>query len=104
MRFYVNGKLNNVISVRGHIEGYAPTDGMGIGGEFGNVNPVFCGRISEVAVYDRTLTPGRIETHYLAGLRPTAKNRLQMPVAAAPNASTPARAEGSRAVPFCSTY
>lgn len=76
VRFYINGKLNNILGVRGHIEGYAPTDGMGIVGEFKNVNPVFYGRISEVAVYDRTLRPERIEAHYRAGLRPTAKKRL----------------------------
>jgi hypothetical protein len=67
MRFYINGDLNNVLRVRGQIEGYALGNGLGIGGEFKDVNPVFHGRIGEVAIYDRTLSPERIKAHYLAG-------------------------------------
>jgi hypothetical protein len=77
MRFYINGELNNVMHVPGHIEGYSPTDGLGIGGEYQNVNAVFHGRISEVAVYDRVLSPERIRAHYLAGIGPLAKNKTR---------------------------
>jgi hypothetical protein len=68
MRFYVNGELNNTMGVRGLIEGYTEDNGMGIGGEFANVNPTFFGRIAEVAVYDHPLSPERVKLHYLAGL------------------------------------
>jgi hypothetical protein len=71
MRFYVNGKLSNVMRVSGHIVGFKPTNGLGIGGEFTDVNPVFHGRISEVAVYDRTLSSDRIRKHYASGMRGT---------------------------------
>ena len=66
-RFYVDGKLNNTMHVRGRIEGYRPDNGMGIGGEFADVNPTFHGRIAEVAVYNRTLTAEQIARHFAAG-------------------------------------
>ena len=68
MRLYINGRLNNVMHVRGAIFGYGPHNGMGIGGEFVDVNPVFDGRISEVAVYDHVLTPEQIRRHYEIGI------------------------------------
>jgi hypothetical protein len=69
MRFYINGRLNNEMHVAGNIVGYGATDGMGIGGEYKDVNPVFHGRISEVAIYDHVLSPERIRAHYLAGVQ-----------------------------------
>jgi hypothetical protein len=68
MRFYVDGELNNELHVRGSIAGYAARNGMGIGGEYVDLNPVFHGRIGEVAVYPTTLTPARIKRHYEAGI------------------------------------
>lgn len=73
MRFYINGELNNALRVEGAVEGYGPTDGMGIGGEYADDNPVFHGRISEVALYDRVLAPERIRAHYAAGIGALAK-------------------------------
>jgi hypothetical protein len=72
LRFYINGELNNVIHVRGHIDGYQDPkiSGVGIGGEFiNNMNAVFHGRISEVAIYRATLSPEQIRRHYEAGIR-----------------------------------
>jgi hypothetical protein len=68
MRLYINGELNNEMHVRGAISGYEPNSGMGIGGEFVDVNPVFRGRIGEVAVYDHVLTPEEIARHYRVGV------------------------------------
>jgi hypothetical protein len=68
MRFYVNGELNSELRVRGSIVGYAARDGMGIGGEYVDLNPVFHGRIGAVAVYPTSLTPARIKRHYQAGI------------------------------------
>ncbi len=68
MRFYVDGELNNELRVRGSIAGYAARNGMGIGGEYVDLNPVFHGRIGEVAVYPTTLTPAQIKRHYEAGV------------------------------------
>lgn len=68
MRFYVNGKLDSELRVHGTIVGYAARDGMGIGGEYVDLNPVFHGRIGEVAVYPTSLTPARIKRHYEAGI------------------------------------
>lgn len=67
MRFYIDGKLNNTMPVSGRITGYTPQDGMGIGGEYVDVNPVFHGRIGEVAIYDHVLSSDRIAAHYAAG-------------------------------------
>jgi Concanavalin A-like lectin/glucanases superfamily len=72
MRLYINGVLNNEMHVKGAISGYEPNSGMGIGGEFVDVNPVFRGRIAEVAVYDHVLSPDEIARHYSAGLAPLA--------------------------------
>jgi hypothetical protein len=71
LRFYINGELNSVMHVRGHIDGYQDPkiSGVGIGGEFiNNMNAVFHGRISEVAIYPATLSPEQIRRHYEAGL------------------------------------
>lgn len=75
MKFYINGKLNNVMHVRGVISGYQPNSGMGIGGEFVDQNPVFHGRISEVAVYDHVLSAEQIARHYEAGMSPATAAR-----------------------------
>ena len=75
MRFYINGRLNNVLHVRGAIRGYGSHDGLGIGGEFVDRNAVFRGRISEVAVYDHVLTPDQIRRHYEQGIRPENPHR-----------------------------
>ena len=77
MRFYINGSLNNIMHVRGAIFGYGPHNGLGIGGEFVDRNPVFDGRISEVAVYDHVLTPEQIRRHYEVGIasQPTRVSR-----------------------------
>jgi hypothetical protein len=81
MRFYINGQLNNVMHVRGSITGYGARDGMGIGGEFIDVNPVFRGRINEVAVYAHVLTPEQILRHYEAGIgaAPIASRHIPRP-------------------------
>lgn len=68
MRFYVDGELNSELHVRGAIVGYAARNGMGIGGEYVDLNPVFHGRIGEVAVYPASLAPARIKRHYEAGI------------------------------------
>lgn len=75
MKFYINGKLNNVKHVRGVIFGYQPNSGIGIGGEFVNLNPVFDGRISEVAIYDHVLSPQQIARHYEVGIAPATTAR-----------------------------
>ena len=77
MRFYINGRLNNVLHVRGAIHGYGPHDGLGIGGEFVDRNAVFRGRISEVAVYDHVLTPNQIRRHYEQGIRAEKPHRAR---------------------------
>jgi Concanavalin A-like lectin/glucanases superfamily len=69
IRMYVNGVLNNELRVHGVIDGYTAHDGLSIGGEYANVNPVFYGRIGEVSVYDHVLTPARIRAHYETGIR-----------------------------------
>jgi hypothetical protein len=71
MRFYVDGMLDNELAVRGSIVGYAARNGMGIGGEYIDLNPVFHGRIGEVAVYATTLTAAQIARHYEAGIADT---------------------------------
>jgi hypothetical protein len=68
MKFYVNGELNSTMDVRGYIDGYAADNGMGIGGEFTDVNPTFLGKIGEVAVYRSVLSPERVRLHYEAGI------------------------------------
>jgi hypothetical protein len=65
----VNGALNNELHVHGVIDGYSARDGLSIGGEYANVNPVFYGRIGDVSIYDHVLTPARIRAHYEAGIR-----------------------------------
>ena len=70
MRFYVDGALNRVLHVRGAIDGYAANrDGMGIGGEFVDENPVFHGRIAEVAIYPAALSADTVLRHYRIGSR-----------------------------------
>jgi hypothetical protein len=69
IRMYVNGALNNEMHVHGVIDGYSARDGLSIGGEYADVNPVFYGRIGDVSVYDHVLTPERIRVHYEAGIR-----------------------------------
>jgi Concanavalin A-like lectin/glucanases superfamily len=71
IRMYVNGALNNELHVHGVIDGYSARDGLSIGGEYADVNPVFYGRIGDVSVYDHVLTPARIRAHYEAGIRGT---------------------------------
>ncbi len=73
-RFYIDGALSSALAVEGHIEGYATDNGMGIGGEFANVNPTFYGRINDVAVYSHVLTPEQIRVHYLAGMATSTKS------------------------------
>ena len=63
---YINGVYNNSLAVEGKIDGYSARDGLSIGGEYADVNPVFFGRISEVSVYDYTLSPQRVLAHYCA--------------------------------------
>lgn len=75
MKFYINGKLNNLMHVRGAIFGYQPNSGIGIGGEYVDQNPVFHGRISEVAIYDHVLSAEQIARHYEAGIAPATAAR-----------------------------
>ena len=75
MRFYINGRLNNVMHVRGKIFGYGPNQGLGIGGEFIDQNAVFHGRISEVAVYAHVLSPQQVLRHYEIGTGTTTASR-----------------------------
>lgn len=69
IRMYVNGALNNELPVHGVIDGYTARDGLSIGGEYANINPVFYGRIGEVSIYDHVLTAAQIRAHYEAGVR-----------------------------------
>lgn len=68
MRFYVNGRLNREMHVRGRVVGYAARNGFSIGGEYVDLNPVFRGRIGEVAVYPSTLSEARVRAHYRIGI------------------------------------
>lgn len=64
LRFFVNGVLDGELSASGPL---MAVNGVLTIGDDGSLNPSFNGRLDEVCLYDRPLSPREIAASYLAG-------------------------------------